>query len=211
MRYQPVLLALALAAFSGCSAESASRDTASRDTTASGPATDTAAARPDAGTPPPASGKMVPLTPDGWGPLRIGMTRAEVVAALGEDANPGAVGGAQPDQCDEFRPARAPAGLLVMLEGGKLSRVSAGKGERIVSERAIAVGDPVAKVLEAYGTAIERTPHKYLSAPAEYLTMWVPGTTGAARRGLVYEADEKGIVTHIRGGGPSIQYVEGCA
>src|SRR3970040_816280 len=31
------------------------------------------------------------LTPDGWGPLRIGMSRAEVVAAAGEDANPDAV------------------------------------------------------------------------------------------------------------------------
>jgi hypothetical protein len=55
------------------------------------------------------------ITPDGWGPLRIGMSGAEVVAAAGEDANPDAVGGPDPERCDEFRPARAPAGILVMV------------------------------------------------------------------------------------------------
>src|SRR5690606_14165403 len=39
------------------------------------------------------SGARTPLlTEEGWGPIRIGMTRAEVVAAAGEDANPDAVG-----------------------------------------------------------------------------------------------------------------------
>ncbi|WP_158332143.1 hypothetical protein [Brevundimonas abyssalis] len=36
------------------------------------------------------------------------MTRAEVVAALGEDANPDAVGGPDPESCDQFRPERRP-------------------------------------------------------------------------------------------------------
>src|SRR5687768_12819211 len=52
------------------------------------------------------SGPLV-ITPDGWGPLRIGMSRTEVVAAAGEDANPDAVGGPDSSSCDEFRPAGA--------------------------------------------------------------------------------------------------------
>ncbi|WP_296820173.1 hypothetical protein [Brevundimonas sp.] len=32
------------------------------------------------------------LTPEGWGPLRIGMTLAEVEAAMGPDSDPDAVG-----------------------------------------------------------------------------------------------------------------------
>src|SRR5690606_9883692 len=64
------------------------------------------------------------ITPDGWGPLRIGMTRAEVVAAAGEDANPNAVGGPIPEECDEFRPREAPDGVLLMLEQGVLTRIS---------------------------------------------------------------------------------------
>jgi outer membrane protein assembly factor BamE (lipoprotein component of BamABCDE complex) len=37
------------------------------------------------------------LTSQGFGPLRIGMTRAEVETALGADSNPGAVGGPEPE------------------------------------------------------------------------------------------------------------------
>ena len=55
------------------------------------------------------------VTAQGWGPLRIGMTRAEVEAALGADANPNAVGGPDPESCDVFRPTRAPEGLMVMV------------------------------------------------------------------------------------------------
>src|SRR5687767_4144879 len=47
------------------------------------------------------------LTAEGFGPLRIGMSRAEVVKALGEDSDPEAVGGPDPESCDMFRPVRA--------------------------------------------------------------------------------------------------------
>lgn len=47
------------------------------------------------------------ITPDGWGPLRIGMSTAEVTAAAGADASPATVGGPDADRCDEFRPSRA--------------------------------------------------------------------------------------------------------
>src|SRR5690606_9967730 len=63
------------------------------------------------------------ITADGWGPLRIGMTRDEVVAAAGDDANPDAVGGPDPQRCDQFRPARAPAGLPGLAGGRTPQRV----------------------------------------------------------------------------------------
>ena len=44
------------------------------------------------------------LTSQGFGPLRIGMTRAEVETALGADSSPGSVGGPDPAACD-IRPA----------------------------------------------------------------------------------------------------------
>ncbi|MDQ3126641.1 MAG: hypothetical protein M3Q74_13685, partial [Pseudomonadota bacterium] len=56
------------------------------------------------------------LTAQGFGPLRIGMTRAEVETALGADSNPEAVGGPDPASCDIFHPARAPQGMMVMVE-----------------------------------------------------------------------------------------------
>jgi hypothetical protein len=52
------------------------------------------------------------------------MTLAEVTAAAGPDSDPDSVGGAEPESCDQFRPANAPEGVLVMIEQGKLTRIS---------------------------------------------------------------------------------------
>lgn len=151
------------------------------------------------------------ITPDGWGPLRIGMTRADVVAAAGDDANPDAVGGPEPEACDEFRPSRAPTGMLVMVVRGRLTRVSSSGRSRVASERGVHVGDPAAAVRTAHGASVRATPHKYQEPPAEYLAVWrtAPPDTGA--RGILYEIGGDGRVTQIRGGGPSIEWVEGCA
>lgn len=164
----------------------------------------------------PAPGANV-LTAQGLGPLRIGMSRAEVVAAWGDDATPGTVGGADPAQCDEFQPARAPAGTLVMIENDRLTRISLIRGSSLKTDRGFGVGDEAAAVKAAYGPAALASPHKYSSAPAEYVTVWTPPTSGTAyvqdpnARGLVYEIGMDGRVVAVRAGGPSIQYVEGCA
>ena len=55
------------------------------------------------------------------------------------------------------------------------------------------------------------TPHKYVSAPAEYITVWTSGSGGEGSLGVVYEVGEAGTVTAIHAGGPAIRYVEGCS
>ncbi len=157
------------------------------------------------------------LSAQGWGPLRIGMTRAEVVAALGEDANPDAVGGPDPESCDQFRPERAPENLLLMLEQGVLTRISVSNGSDLQTDRGFSVGDSAAAIKAAYGADAEVSPHKYAEAPAEYITVWTDGRSAesyredADARGVVYEIGADGNVSMIHVGGPSIQYVEGCA
>ncbi|HEX6926754.1 MAG TPA: hypothetical protein VF167_15135 [Longimicrobiaceae bacterium] len=152
-----------------------------------------------------------PLTPEGWGPIRIGMTRAELVAAAGEDANPEAVGGPEPEACDEFRPTQAPEGMLVMVERDRVTRITISAGADVRTDRGFGVGGSAEEIKQAYGEAAETMPHKYSPAPAEYITVWTvrPGSSGEAR-GIVYEVGEDGRVAHIHAGGPSIQYVEGC-
>jgi hypothetical protein len=152
------------------------------------------------------------LTSAGYGPLRVGMTRAEVVAALGDDANPGAVGGPDPAFCDMFRPARAPDGLLVMIQDGVLTSVWVSRNAAVETDRALNVGDPAAEVKRVYGAAAEVTPHKYSDAPAEYVTVWATAHhEGPSARGLKYTIGSNGLVESIAGGGDSISYVEGCA
>ncbi len=150
------------------------------------------------------------ITPDGWGPLRIGMTRAEVVAAAGEDANPDAVGGPDPEQCDEFRPTRAPPGILVMIEQGVLTRISVNRNSDIRTPEGFGVGDAGADVVAAYEARAQVEPHQYSEAPAKYITVWRDGVSGADRRGIRYEVNSTGNVMHVRAGGPAIEYVEGC-
>jgi hypothetical protein len=183
------------------------------------PAPDTAAVETSSSEAPPPSTTPASdtLTPQGWGPLRIGMTRDEVTTALGPDANPDAVGGPDPEACDEFRPAGAPEGILVMIEEGKLTRVSLIEMSPLKSDRGLGLGDTADAVKTAYGAAALASPHKYQDAPAEYITVWEGGPPADpyvrddAARGLVYEIDGTGKVGAIRAGGPSIQYVEGCA
>jgi hypothetical protein len=150
------------------------------------------------------------LTAHGWGALRIGMTRAEVVAAAGEDANPDAVGGADPEQCDQFRPRRAPKGLLVMMEQGRLTRISLSAPATVKTDRGFQVGDSAAAIKTAYGAAAQAGLHKYQDPPAEYITVWTTRPPAPAARGIVYEIGGNARVMHIHAGGPSIQYVEGC-
>ena len=70
---------------------------------------------------------------------------------------------------------------------------------------------------KAYGAGAVASPHEYVEKPAAYLDVWVVGSGGEAfvtapsARGIRYEIDEKTVVSPIHAGGPSIQYVEGCA
>lgn len=163
-------------------------------------------------TPPPAADV---LTAQGFGPLRIGMTRAEVEAALGADSNPDAVGGPDPESCDIFHPARAPQGMMVMVENGVLTSIWLRSGSTLKTDRGFGVGDTATAIKAAYGLLAYVSPHKYAAAPAEYITTWsVGGAAGyvqnPAARGIAYHIGTEGLAEHVAAGGPSIQYVEGC-
>ena len=174
-------------------------------------------APPPETTPPPATPVTPPtpadqLTAQGFGPLRIGMTRAEVIAAMGENDNPNAIGGPDPASCDMFHPARAPEGLYVMVEDGVLTSVQLASTGVLKTDRGLGIGDTAVAVKQAYGADARVTPHKYVDAPAEYITVWTTADhDGPAARGIRYNIGADGRVQAIAVGGPSILYVEGCA
>lgn len=151
------------------------------------------------------------LSATGFGPLRIGMSRAEVEAAMGPDANPGAVGGPDPERCDQFRPERAPEGLLVMMQQGVLASVWLTGRATAETDRGLNIGDTAAEVRRVHGDAVQARPHAYQSPPAEYLTVWTTAEReGPSARGVTFEIGQDGRVRSIAGGGPSILAVEGC-
>lgn len=158
------------------------------------------------------------ITSEGWGALRIGMTRAEVTAAVGETATPGAAGASEPGACDMFHPAKAPEGMYVMLQGDRLTSITLRKNTTLKTDRGFGVGDTAKAIKAAAGSAAQSMPHKYVEG-AEYITVWTKGgpaaatgyTENPAARGVRYETDAAGLVTAVHAGGPSIQAVEGCS
>ncbi len=177
------------------------------------PVAETPAAETPA-TPPPAVSSET-LTSQGWGALKIGMTKDEVVAAVGDKRDPDAAG--IPGDCEEYQPKNAPENLWVMLEAGKLTRITLADMSKLKTDKGLGLGDTAETVKTAYGAAAVASPHKYQDKPAEYITVWdggprkEPYVQDEAARGIVYEIDGTGKVGAIHAGGPSIQYVEGCA
>ena len=104
-----------------------------------------------------------------------------------------------------------------MLEAGKLTRITLADMSKLKTDKGLGLGDTAETVKTAYGAAAVATPHKYQDKPAEYITVWdggprtEPYVQDEAARGIVYEIDGTGKVGAIHAGGPSIQYVEGCA
>jgi hypothetical protein len=208
MRRRAALACFILLCAAGCSDETAPQAPDRVATPTPAPAQPPASTTPAA----PTDVALVPLTAEGWGPLRVGMTLDQITAALGPDANPDAVGGADTGQCDQFRPSRAPEGMLLMVEEGRLTRISLSRNFAVKTDRGLGLGVMPAQVTSVYGSQVRAEPHKYQDPPAQYLTVWSKGEPGASdARGIRYEVDGSGKVAQIHAGGPSIQYVEGCA
>jgi hypothetical protein len=144
------------------------------------------------------------LTPEGYGAVHIGMSRAQAEAALGTQLEGEAIDDA--DACIEMAAQRGHPGIFFMFEGWRLSRVSAAEGSHARTPRGIGVGATEAQVRAAYGRGLRSEGHRYQNAPARYLTYWT-----RARSGVRFETDEHRRVQLIHAGGASIEYIEGCA
>jgi hypothetical protein len=145
------------------------------------------------------------LTPDGYGPVRIGMTRAQVSSALSIRLEGDAI--EDEDACIEMAAVTGYRGIYFMFERGRLSRISATEPSQATTPLGVGIGATAERVRRAYGPGVRAETHEYLGRPAEYLTLWRRGNA----RGIRFETDSDRRVTAIHVGGASIRYVEGCA
>lgn len=128
-----------------------------------------------------------PLTPDGWGAVRIGMRVREVERALAARLALDSLD--DEDDCAYGRLAGDPAtASAFMFVKSRLARIDANASVR--TDRGIAIGDGEAKVRAAYAGRLKAEPHAYEDPPAKYLTWW----NAARTRGVRFEigADRKG-------------------
>jgi len=146
------------------------------------------------------------LTPAGWGPVHIGMTRAQVSKALKVELEGDAFD--NEGSCIELFPqSEALKGSYFMFLDGKLSRISISDPSKVVTPRGIGVGASADDVRKAYGEKLQAEPNHYLELPAEYLTFWLKPN----KSGVRFETDGQRKVETIHAGNDSIQYIEGCA
>ena len=151
------------------------------------------------------------LTAEGIGPIRVGQTIGEVQAMSGASDTPIA----SPDACNIFHPSRAPAGVFVMTEMGRVSRVTLRDGSTARTDKGFGVGADASAIKSTYGGGVIVQPAKYDPAPAQDLFVWARGgstsyVTDPDARGVRFEVGTDGKVKAVHAGGPSIQLAESC-
>lgn len=149
-----------------------------------------------------------PLTVEGYGDMRIGMTLDEARQVSGLPLNNTPLDEETPGACVENEyPTPDGDQLWLMFEGDRLTRVSASsEAPRTRTAQNVGVGSTDAEVRTAYQNVIEEGAH-YNPPPAHNLLIW----TAPDQSGLLFEVSETGIVTAVHAGTPSIRYMEGCA
>lgn len=139
----------------------------------------------------------------GLGPVRIGMTAAELSAALHQPIEP--PGDADEAVCRYVDDAKK-SGVGYMLVRGVVARIGVDSPSRITTVSGIAVGDSIDRVRARYGAALEEKPHAYSWPPDLYLTYWSSDRRFAVR----FETGDGRVTRYYVGRTPEVEYIEGC-
>ncbi|MFL5595877.1 MAG: hypothetical protein ACJ77S_00295 [Gemmatimonadaceae bacterium] len=193
--YSAVVLCSAL----GCTVKTENgTDTAAADTLR----VTSPAVRRDTLLPSSSAGTSFTITPTGYGPLRVGMTVAQAASALGGGfgAPAGYSGG-----CGYAALVKAPRGLAIMLEDGKIARFEIRSGGITTAEGA-RIGDTESRIKSLYAGRVTTTPHKYLPG-AHYLTVASSSDPNAR---IVFETDGSKVTEFRSGRIPAVELVERC-
>ncbi len=218
----PVLAALALASCNapddpdapGTAEDAANTAPAGEAPDATTPALDD---QPTEDVPPATASALLPPPPreagmarlDGYGPLRVGMTAAEVEAAWDPDTPLGGGGAPTGGSCYYLFPGTdaATAPVAFMIENDTFVRYDA-RSDALEAPGGGHIGDSADDIRQRHAGMVESRPHKYVEG-GEYLRVTgVSGQSGV----LVFVVDAAGRVTgwHV-GQAPQVDYVEGCS
>jgi hypothetical protein len=165
------------------------------------------------------------LSPNGLGPLRIGMTYRDAGHALGTEIrtwkqDPSGNGTFECDQpaFDGY------AGLSLLFESGRLNSIDVWKqlptndpalNKRMATwvdmsgvsmSNGLRIGSSEVDLQRIFGARRHVEVRPYYDEPAHQVSVW----NQAARRGVVFDTNENGTVERISVGGRSIRYMEGC-
>lgn len=153
--------------------------------------------RPPADVSQPADTSWVVST-KAFGPLQIGMTRAQAEAVVGAPLS--IAGDSDWKSCGYLQSTYLPPGTRVMVEGGTIARVDVDSGTVATADGA-KVGDSEDRIRQLYPTAAS-TPHKY--------TRGHDLTVTRDSSAIVFETDGSRVTRYRAGRLPPVGYVEGC-
>jgi hypothetical protein len=138
---------------------------------------------------------------DGVGPAKIGMSPAQLGAALHQDFSMPA--GKEDQGCFYLSP-RGHEHIAFMIVDEHLVRVDV-SSTGITTSTGIQVGDSESRVHKVYGSAVKVTPHTYADN-GHYLTI----RSTDPRFGVRFETSDEKITMFYAVTFEAIQYVEGC-
>ncbi|QJR36342.1 hypothetical protein [Gemmatimonas groenlandica] len=144
------------------------------------------------------------LTEHGFGPVRVGMTLAEVSAASSAGIR---LVGTDSTACSYLSWRDGPPEVLIMAEGGRVVRIDV-RNPAIATPEGIKLGSTEAEVQQRYAGQVEVQPHKYTDG--HYLVITPRNPSDSSLR-LVFETDGKNVKTFRGGLVPQVQYVEACS
>lgn len=139
-----------------------------------------------------------------FGPVKVGITLAELNSVLGEQLAPAYQ---ISTTCDHVDPASFPDGVIVMIENDSVARFDV-ENPAVRTREGAGVGDLETAVVALYGSNIAVTPHKYTGPEGHYLTVTPPGDSLHL---IIFETDGQKVLTMRAGRRPAVEYVEGCA
>lgn len=141
---------------------------------------------------------------DGFGPVKVGMSKAAAAAALGVDLERTNVAG--DSECEYLHAKGDWDGIEFMFSQGIVVRIDVMKGHTATAN-GIRIGDSIAKIRKAYPKRVEVEPHQYIPLPdGKYITVKSPDGKTAIR----FETDKGRVITYYAGRFPEVEYVEHC-
>lgn len=140
------------------------------------------------------------VSPEGVGPVRIGMSAAEARAALGLPSDI-----IKPDECQYLGVRMLGRNVDVMVERDTVVRVDV-IDSTVATTAGARVGDSEARVRALY-PSLRTMPHKYTGPTGHYLIV-TPGAD--TTRQLIFETDGQRVTTYRAGRLPQVAYVERC-
>jgi hypothetical protein len=142
------------------------------------------------------------LREDGIGPIKVGMTLAQLRAMLGEKLSLSYPQDTDDNSCFYADSAKHPDIAFMMLKG-RLARIDV--SGRVSTAKGIRIGDPEAAVIRAYPN-VKIESHAYTGPEGHYLTAASPD----GRYGIRFETDGKKVVNFYAGLRTAVSYIEGC-